>query len=77
MKKKIIIITLILIISISIVKLYQTYAISSSVTGDNDNYTVNLNGNTSVVVPANGNKTVYYKIRNANNGTVQYFNRRR
>ena len=72
MKKKIIIITLILIISISIVKLYQTYAISSSVTGDNDNYTVNLNGNTSVVVPANGNKTVYYKIRNTNNGTVQY-----
>lgn len=72
MKKKIIIITLILIISISIVKLYQTYAISSSVIGNNDNYTVNLNGNTSVVVPANGNKTVYYKIRNANNGTVQY-----
>ena len=72
MKKKIIIITLILIISISIVKLYQTYAISSSVTGDNDNYTVNLNGNTSVVVPANGNKTVYYKIRNTNNGTVRY-----
>ena len=72
MKKKIIIITLILIISISIVKLYQTYAISSSVTGDNDNYTVNLNGNTSVVVPANGNKTVYYKIRNTNNGTVKY-----
>ncbi len=72
MKKKIIIITLILIISISIVKLYQTYAISSSVIGNNDNYTVNLNGNTSVVVPANGNKTVYYKIRNTNNGTVQY-----
>ena len=72
MKKKIIIITLILIISISIVKLYQTYAISSSVIGNNDNYTVNLNGNTSVVVPANGNKTVYYKIRNTNNGTVRY-----
>lgn len=72
MKKKIIIITLILIISISIVKLYQTYAISSSITGDNDNYTVNLNGDTSVIVPANGNKTVYYKIRNTNNGTVKY-----
>lgn len=71
MKKKIIIITLIMIISISIVKLYQTYAISS-ITGDNDNYTVNLNGDTSVIVPANGNKTVYYKIRNTNNGTVRY-----
>ena len=71
MKKKIIIITLIMIISISIVKLYQTYAISS-ITGDNDNYTVNLNGDTSVIVPANGNKTVYYKIRNTNNGTVKY-----
>ena len=72
MRKKIIIIILVLIVSLSIVKLYQTYAISSSVAGDNDNYTVNLNGNTSVVVPAGGSKTVYYKIRNTNNGTVRY-----
>ena len=70
MKKKIIIILLVLIVSLSIVKLYQTYAISSSVTEDNDNYTVNLNGNASVTVPANGSKIVYYKIRNTNNGTV-------
>ena len=72
MRKKIIIIILVLIVSLSIVKLYQTYAISSSVAGDNNNYTINLNGNTTIIVPAGSSKTVYYKIRNTNNGTVKY-----
>ena len=72
MKKKIIIIIFVLTVSLSIAKLYQTYAINSSVSGDNDNYTVNLNGNTSVTVPAGSSKIVYYKIRNTNNGTVRY-----
>ena len=72
MKKKIIIIILVLIVSLSITKLYQTYAISSSVAEDNDDYIVSLNGNTSVTVPAGSSKTVYYKIRNTNNGTVRY-----
>ena len=72
MKKKIIIIVSLLVVALSIVGLYQTYAISSNVEGSDNNYTITLNGDTNVTIPANTTKTVYYKVKNSNNGKVQY-----
>lgn len=71
-KKTKITILVITLIVLGITVLYQTFAISSNISGSNDNYTVTLNNNSTVTVPANGHKTVYFKIRNNNKGTVQY-----
>ena len=71
-KKVKITILLITLIVLGITVLYQTFAISSNISGGSDNYTVTLNNNSIVSVPANGHKTVYFKIRNNNKGTVQY-----
>lgn len=71
-KKTKITILVITLIVLGITVLYQTFAISSNISGGSDNYTVTLNNNSTVSVPANGNKTVYFKIRNNNKGTVQY-----
>lgn len=71
-KKTKITILVITLIVLGITVLYQTFAISSNISGDNDNYTVTLNNNSTITVPANGHKTVYFKIRNNNKGTVQY-----
>lgn len=71
-KKTKITILLITLIILGITVLYQTFAISSNISGGSDNYTVTLNNNSIVTVPANGHKTVYFKIRNNNKGTVKY-----
>ena len=71
-KKTKITILVITLIVLGITVLYQTFAISSNISGGSDNYTVTLNNNSTVSVPANGHKTVYFKIRNNNKGTVQY-----
>lgn len=71
-KKTKITILVITLIVLGITVLYQTFAISSNISGDSDNYTVTLNNNSTITVPANGHKTVYFKIRNNNKGTVQY-----
>lgn len=71
-KKTKITILVITLIVLGITVLYQTFAISSNISGGSDNYTVTLNNNSIVTVPANGHKTVYFKIRNNNKGTVQY-----
>lgn len=71
-KKTKITILVITLIVLGITVLYQTFAISSNISGDSDNYTVTLNNNSTVTVPASGHKTVYFKIRNNNKGTVQY-----
>lgn len=71
-KKVKITILLITLIILGITVLYQTFAISSNISGGSDNYTVTLNNNSIVSVPANGYKTVYFKIRNNNKGTVKY-----
>ena len=74
MKKKVIIVFLILVITFSIVKLYQTFAIDTSVSNaSEDIYEVTLNNSTyNVNVPANSSKTVIYKLTNTNQGTVKY-----
>ena len=71
-KKTKITILVITLIVLGITVLYQTFAISSNISGGSDNYTVTLNNNSTITVPANGHKTVYFKIRNNNKGTVQY-----
>lgn len=74
MKKKIVIISsvLLLIISINIYHIYGTLAIETS-GGEGEVYNFNLSEDNSVVtVPANSYKTVILKIKNINDGTVRY-----
>ena len=72
-KKKIIIISVpIIILLVGIYLLYNTFAINN-MTNDNNIYTINLtNGNNTINVPSKSSKIVYYKINNTNNGTVKY-----
>lgn len=72
-KKHLIIVGTIIISAIVILGLYQTFALSGDITKDTSGYyNVNVTDGTTVNVPANGSKTVYYKLTNTNNGTVQY-----
>ena len=73
-KKKIIIISvLIIIVLLGIYLLYNTFAINTIVNNDNNIYTINLtNGNNTINVPSKSSKIVYYKINNTNSGTVKY-----
>ena len=72
-KKKIIIISVpVIILLVGIYLLYNTFAINN-MTNDNNIYTINLtNGNNTINVPSKSSKIVYYKINNTNNGTVKY-----
>ena len=73
MKKKIIIFLLVLFILLSIYMLYNTFAINTYITSNNDTYTITLTeDNNTVTVPSNSSKTVYYHIKNTNKGVVKY-----
>ena len=72
-KKHLIIVGTIIISAIVILGLYQTFALSGDITKDTSGYyNVTVSGGTTVNVPANSGKTVYYKLTNTNNGTVKY-----
>lgn len=72
-KKHLIIVGTIIINAIVILGLYQTFALSGDITKDTSGYyNVTVSGGTTVNVPANSSKTVYYKLTNTNNGTVKY-----
>lgn len=72
-KKHLIIVGTIIISAIVILGLYQTFALSGDITKDTSGYyNVTVSGGTTVNVPANSSKTVYYKLTNTNNGTVKY-----
>ena len=72
-KKHLIIVGTIIISAIVILGLYQTFALSGDITKDTSGYyNVTVNDGTTVNVPANSSKTVYYKLTNANKGTVKY-----
>lgn len=71
MKKKVII-ALIILILVLIGFLYQTFAMSNTITEENDTYVVNVSDNTSIELPARTSKKVYYKLTNTNNGVVRY-----
>lgn len=72
MKKRIIMIVCIIILSLVIVKLYQTFAISSIVSGTDNTYNITLNDSDTVSVPAKSSKVIYYQISNTNKGKVKY-----
>lgn len=72
-KKHLIIVGTIIISAIVILGLYQTFALSGDITKDTSGYyNVTVNDGTTVNVPANSSKTVYYKLTNTNKGTVKY-----
>ena len=72
-KKHLIIVGTIIISAIVILGLYQTFALSGDITKDTSGYyNVTVSDGTTVNVPANSSKTVYYKLTNTNNGTVKY-----
>lgn len=72
-KKHLIIVGTIIISTIVILGLYQTFALSGDITKDTSSYyNVTVNDGTTVNVPANSSKTVYYKLTNANKGIVKY-----
>ena len=65
-------IVLIIVILVLIGFLYQTFAMSNTITEENDTYVVNVSDNTSIELPARTSKKVYYKLTNTNNGVVRY-----
>lgn len=73
MKKKIVLFSIILsiiVISITSIYLYSTYA--TDPVQSNDSYTITLSGDTSVSVPRFSYKDVIYQIKNTTDGTVNY-----
>lgn len=70
--KKRVVIVLIIVILVLIGFLYQTFAMSNTITEENDTYVVNVSDNTSIELPARTSKKVYYKLTNTNNGVVRY-----
>lgn len=76
-KKRMIIVTSVIlsivVISLGIVKLYQTYAIGNYFdTESSATFGVNITENTSVRIPANGYSNVFYMVTNTSPGTVRY-----
>ena len=71
MKKRVVIV-LIIVILVLIGFLYQTFAMSNTITKENDTYVVNVSDNTSIELPAKTSKIVYYKLTNTNDGVVRY-----
>ena len=72
-KKHLVVVGVIILSAIVILGLYQTFALSSDITKDtNSYYNVTITDGTTVTVPANSTKTVYYKLTNINKGIVKY-----
>ncbi len=76
-KKRMLIVTSVILsvvtISLGIVKLYQTYALSNYIgTVTDTGIDVYINDDSYVSIPANGSSNVYYMLTNTNPGTVKY-----
>ena len=72
-KKHLVIVGVIILSAIVILGLYQTFALSGDITKDtNGYYNVTVTDGTTVTVPADSTKTVYYKLTNTNKGIVKY-----
>ena len=53
--------------------LYNTFAINTYITSNNDIYTITLTeDNNTITVPSKSSKIVYYRINNTNKGKVKY-----
>ena len=76
-KKRMLIVTSVILsvvtISLGIVKLYQTYALSNYIGAETDTgIDVYINDDSYVSIPAKGSGNVYYMLTNTNPGTVKY-----
>ena len=72
-KKTKITILVVTLLILGVTVLYQTFATSSTISGDSTNgYTVTLDNSGTVSIPASGSKTVYFKVKNTNTATVKY-----
>ena len=73
-KKKIIIIILVILILLGIYMLYNTFAVST-IASNNDNnntYDILVGEGTTITVPKGSSKTIYFHLKNTNNGSVKY-----
>ena len=72
-KKKIIIIILVILILFGIYMLYNTFAVSTIASNDSNNiYDIVIGEGTTITVPKGSSKTVYFHLKNTNNGNVKY-----
>ena len=72
LKKRIVFISILIsVIVLSAIKLYDTYAIGE-LENENETFTFNLTGDTTVTVPALSNKTIFYQVKNTTSGTINY-----
>ena len=53
--------------------LYNTFAVNTIASNINDNvYDIDINEDTIITIPKNTSKTIYFHIKNTNNGTIKY-----
>ena len=73
-KKKIIIIILVILILFGVYTLYNTFAVSTIASNNDSNntYDILVGEGTTITVPKGSSKTVYFHLKNTNNGSVKY-----
>ncbi len=72
-KKRITIIILVILILFGIYMLYNTFAVSTIASNNASNvYNITIGEGTSINVPKNSSKTIYFHLKNTNNGSVKY-----
>ena len=73
-KKKIIIIILVILILFGVYTLYNTFAVSTIASNNDSNntYDILVGEGTTINVPKNSSKTIYFHLKNTNNGSVKY-----
>ena len=72
-KKKIIIIILVILILFGVYTLYNTFAVSTIASNNESNvYNITIGEGTTITVPKGSSKTIYFHLKNTNNGSVKY-----
>ena len=72
-KKRIIIIILVILILLGIYMLYNTFAVSTIASNNESNvYNITIGEGTTITVPKGSSKTIYFHLKNTNNGSVKY-----
>ena len=71
--KKIIIIISVILILFGIYMLYNTFAVSTIASNNESNvYNITIGEGTTITVPKGSSKTIYFHLKNTNNGSVKY-----
>ena len=73
-KKKIIIIILVILILFGVYTLYNTFAVSTiaSSNDNNNTYDILVGEGTTITVPKSSSKTIYFHLKNTNKAAVKY-----